>query len=144
MIPLSRPLLFQATVPAHPSYCSGVRRMVTAHLNLWRLSELRDNAVLATAELFANAIRHAGRGPHDVITLTLECTTDELRVTLADRCPALPQPRMPDDTAESGRGLAIVAALVDDWGATPCRPPASGKKVWFTLAVKGLNARSRG
>jgi len=112
--------------------------MVTAHLNLWRLSELLDNAVLATAELFANAVRHGGGTPHDIITITLERTADELRVTIADPSPLLPRPCMPDEAAESGRGLAIVSALVDDWGTAPCDPHASGKKVWFTLAIKDL------
>ncbi|GHJ39289.1 ATP-binding protein [Streptomyces sp. TS71-3] len=137
MIPLSRPLLFQTAVPAHPSHASGVRRMVTAHLNLWRLSELVDNAVLATAELFANAVRHASSNPRDVVTLTLECTDRELRVTVADSSPLQPRLRTPDAAAESGRGLSIVAALVDDWGTVPPDPGTTGKKVWFTLCVEG-------
>ncbi len=138
MTPLSKPLLFQAAVPAHPAHASGVRRMVTAHLNLWRLSELLDNAVLATAELFANAVRHAAGTSRDIITITLERTAEELRVTVADPSPQLPRPCTPDEAAESGRGLSIVAALVDDWGTAPADPHTPGKKVWFTLATKGL------
>ena len=137
MIPLSRPLLFQTVVPAHPSHASGVRRMVTAHLNLWRLSELVDNAVLATAELFANAVRHASSHPLDVITLTLEGTDRELRVTVAATLSPATRPRTPDAAAESGRGLSIVAALVDDWGTAPPDPHHTGKKVWFTLSIEG-------
>ncbi|GHH83443.1 hypothetical protein GCM10018793_45540 [Streptomyces sulfonofaciens] len=137
MIPLSKPLLFRTAVPAHPSHASGVRRMVTAHLNLWRLSELLDNAVLATAELFANAVRHASSHPRDVITITLECTDRELRVTVADPSPMPPRPRAPDASAESGRGLSIVSALVDDWGTAPPDPHSNGKKVWFTLCTGG-------
>jgi hypothetical protein len=51
----------------------------------------------------------------------------------------LPRPRTPDETAESGRGLAIVSALVDDWGTAPADPHTTGKKVWFTLTVKNLH-----
>jgi anti-sigma regulatory factor (Ser/Thr protein kinase) len=138
LIPLSKPLLFQTAVPAHPSHASGVRRWVTAHLNLWRLSELLDNAVLATAELFANAVRHIGGSPHDIITITLECTKEELRITVADPSPRLPRPCAPDESAESGRGLSIVSALADDWGTAPADPGAPGKKVWFTLSTKDL------
>jgi anti-sigma regulatory factor (Ser/Thr protein kinase) len=142
LIPLTRPLLFRTAVPAHPSYSSRVRRMVTAHLNLWRLPELLDDAVLATAELFANAVRHTSGAPQDLVTVTLECTGDELRVTVADPSPLLPRPRSPDEDAESGRGLGIVAALADAWGTAPAEPGSRGKQVWVTLSVKG--ARERG
>ncbi|WP_255946324.1 ATP-binding protein [Streptomyces odontomachi] len=131
-----RPLLFRTAVPAHPAHASGVRRMVTAHLKLWRLSDLLDSAVLATAELFANAVRHTGGGARDVVTITLACTAEELQVTVADPCPRLPRPGIPDETAESGRGLAIVCALADDWGTAPPDPGSRGKKVWFTLSTK--------
>lgn len=141
MIPLSRPLLFTTTVPAHPSYSSRVRRMVTAHLNLWRLPALLDDAVLATAELFANAVRHTAGAPQDQVTVTLECSGDELRVTVADPSPLLPEPCTPDADAESGRGLAIVAALADAWGTAAAEPGCRGKKVWFTISAEGARER---
>ena len=135
MISLSRPRLLQVAVPAHPSCAGRVRRMVAAHLTLWHLSHLLDEAVLATSELFANAVRHAGADPADSIALVLEHTEDELRVTLSDPSPLLPRPRTSGTAAESGRGLAIVAALADDWGTAPPDPGTPGKKVWFSLAT---------
>ncbi|WP_055529404.1 ATP-binding protein [Streptomyces graminilatus] len=135
MISLRRPRLLQVAVPAHPSCAARVRRTVTEHLTRWHLCHLLDEAVLATSELFANAVRHAGTAPADSIALVLEHTEGELRVTLSDPSPLLPRPRTPDTAAESGRGLAIVAALADDWGTAPADPGTPGKKVWFSLAT---------
>jgi hypothetical protein len=59
-------------------------------------------------------------------------------VTVADRSSALPRPRDPGGAEESGRGLAIVAALTDDWGVALADPGTTGKKVWFTLALRGM------
>ena len=110
--------------------------MVTAHLRLWRLPGLLDATVLATSELFANAVRHAGSREDDTVTITLEYTAGQLYVSVADSSPRLPRPCAPEDADESGRGLSIVSALVDAWGTAPADPGNRGKKVWFTLAVK--------
>jgi anti-sigma regulatory factor (Ser/Thr protein kinase) len=136
LIPLERSRLFQLAVPAHPSWAAGVRRTVAAHLALWDLSAILDDAVLATDELFANAVRHASTDPADTIAVLLECSGRELRVTLADPSPVPPRPRTAGAGAESGRGLSIVAALADDWGTGPPEPGHVGKKVWFSLAVR--------
>ncbi|BBC29232.1 ATPase/histidine kinase/DNA gyrase B/HSP90 domain protein [Streptomyces graminofaciens] len=136
MISLRRSRVFQMAVPAHPSCAAGVRRAVAAHLELWDLTALLDDAVLATDELFANAVRHASSDSSDTVAVVLECSERELRVTLADSSPALPVRRAVDGSAESGRGLSIVAALADDWGTEPPEPGAVGKKVWFSLVVR--------
>ncbi|WP_105973118.1 ATP-binding protein [Streptomyces geranii] len=135
MISLSRPRLFQVAVPACPSCAAWVRRTVAANLTFWQLSHLLDDAVLATDELFANAVRHTGTSAADSIGVVLEHTEHELRVTLSDPSPLLPRPRTPGTAAESGRGLAIVAALADDWGTAPPDPGTPGKKVWFSLVT---------
>lgn len=137
--PVNHPSLVRTTVPAHPSRAAGVRMMVAEHLTHLRPApELLDNAVLATDELFANAVKHGSPGPRDTITVTLEYLGHELRVTVADRSPALPRPRGADGSEESGRGLAIVAVLTDDWGIAPPDPGTTGKKVWFTLELWGM------
>ncbi|MFJ2829509.1 ATP-binding protein [Streptomyces sp. NPDC087263] len=138
LIPESRTHLLRTTVPAHPSRASGVRSMVAEYLTRLSVpSESVDNAVLATGELFANAIRHGSRpGAGDSITVTVECTRRDLRVTVADRSSALPRPRTAAGAEESGRGLAIVAALADDWGIAPPEPGTTGKRVWFALALQ--------
>lgn len=59
-------------------------------------------------------------------------------MTVADASAALPRPRTTGPATESGRGLAIVAALSDDWGIAPADPGTTGKKVWFTLVLHGM------
>ncbi|WP_230396115.1 ATP-binding protein [Streptomyces blattellae] len=133
---MNRRSRLRSTVPAQPSRAADVRRMVTDQLRRLRLSpDHLDNAVLATDELFANAVQHARTGPGDMVTLTIESTEHELRVTLADRSPLLPRLRTADRAEESGRGLAIVAAVSDDWGVAPPEPGSPGKRVWFTLEL---------
>ncbi|WP_251828979.1 ATP-binding protein [Streptomyces sp. ATCC 21386] len=136
MISLERSRLVRMAVPAHPSRAAGVRRTVAAQLARWKLSAILDDAVLATDELFANAVRHASAGPADTIAMVLECSGRELRVTLADPSPVPPRPRTVPASAESGRGLSIVSALADDWGTEPPEPGDEGKRVWFSLAVR--------
>ncbi|MYR54944.1 ATP-binding protein, partial [Streptomyces sp. SID625] len=99
------PPRLRSTVPADPSWASAVRRLVTQHLARLRLTaDQCDSAVLATDELFANAVSHASSGPRDTVTLTIERTARTLRVTVADRSPVLPRRRAADAADESGRG----------------------------------------
>ncbi|MET9903333.1 ATP-binding protein [Streptomyces sp. NPDC006446] len=137
-IPVPGAHLARTTVPAHPSRASGVRDMVAEHLGRLRLpSECVDNAVLATDELFVNAIEHGSPDRGDTVTVTVECGPRELRVSVADRSSALPGARKAGGAEESGRGLAIVAALTDDWGIAPADPGITGKKVWFSVVLQG-------
>ncbi|WP_369243913.1 ATP-binding protein [Streptomyces sp. R41] len=139
VMPVSEAHLLRTTVPAHPSRAAGVRAMLAEHLTHLRLPpECLDNAVLATDELFANAVKHGSPDRGDMITVTIEYTEPELRVTVADRSPDLPRLRTADGAEESGRGLAIVAALADDWGTALPDPGCPGKKVWFTLVLQGM------
>ncbi|MER6136579.1 ATP-binding protein [Streptomyces sp. NPDC001815] len=134
---VSPPRVLRTVVAAQPARASGVRRTVTAQLAHLRLpADQLDNAVLATDELFANAVRHGSPGPGDTVTVTVECTAHEVRVTIADRSTGLPHHRTADTAEESGRGLAIVAALTDDWGVAPPEPGESGKRVWFSLHIR--------
>ncbi|MGW3667661.1 ATP-binding protein [Streptomyces sp. NPDC005141] len=138
LIPVSGAHLVRTTVPAHPSRASGVRGMVTEHLRRLRLpSECVDNAVLATEELFVNALKHGSPDRGDTVTVIVECGPRELRVSVADRSSALPGARTAGGAEESGRGLAIIAALTDDWGIAPADPGIQGKKVWFSIVLRG-------
>ncbi|WP_327426217.1 ATP-binding protein [Streptomyces sp. NBC_01236] len=131
--------LLRTTVPAHPSRAAGVRAMLAEHLTQLGLSpDHLDNAVLAADELFVNAVKYGSPDPGGTITVTVEYTERELRVTVADRSPALPRLRTADGAEESGRGLAIVAALSDDWGIALAGPGSAGKKVWFALMLRGM------
>lgn len=131
------PGLLRTEVPAQPSRACAVRRAVAAHLASLPLTpEQLDNAVLATGELFANAVRHGSSDSGDTITVTVERTGHDVRVTVADHSPAMPRLCAADVAEESGRGLTLVAALSDDWGIALPAPGATGKSVWFTLTLR--------
>ncbi len=72
-----------------------------------------DDAILIASELVANAVDH-GAGP---IFLLLEATVDRVRIGV-ENAPTdrLPAPREAGTNDSRGRGLAMVAALADEWG----------------------------
>ncbi|GAA2339778.1 ATP-binding protein [Streptomyces cuspidosporus] len=137
MISLATRRFFRARFPAGADRAFAVRRMLTAFLLDWELDHVVDSAVLATDELFANAVEHGSSGPGDIVTVTagVEPAGDELRIEVADGSPARPVFRTPAETDEAGRGLAIVDILASDWGTEPPDGDGAGKKVWLTLAL---------
>ena len=89
-----------------------------------------ETALLCLSELVTNAVVHAG-SPSDV-TATLDHV---LTVTLRDRGGAGRDARVdpdPDPMRVHGRGLQLVDALADRWGA---EPDATGTTVWFVLEL---------
>jgi len=108
---------------------SGVqagRRWALQHLDRlgWcaQAPETVDDVLLAVSELITNAHIHAHSDAQVVLTWDRVC----LHVNVSDTSPVLPTPRSPDRERESGRGLAIVDALADDWEA---HPQANGKTI---------------
>ncbi len=114
---------------ALPSRIGQVRRIVSAQLRYWHLDPLIDRAALGVTELLTNVHRHAK--PDKTCTVEMELLLDRLTVSVHDHDPHLPEVCDPDASATSGRGLAMVAAVADSWGARP--DGDSGKVVWFTL-----------
>jgi anti-sigma regulatory factor (Ser/Thr protein kinase) len=71
---------------------------------------------LAVAEACCNGVRYtAPAGDDPLVTVTTERGHDHLAVEIADHGEgfALMAPRMPEPRAESGRGLALMHALMD-------------------------------
>lgn len=89
-----------------------------------------DAVELMTSELTTNCIRHAAAA----FTLSIEVTSREVRVEVADAGSGLPSVRTPGPMDPSGRGLRIVETLSDDWGVRPATAER-GKAVWFTHAL---------
>ncbi|MGC9499274.1 ATP-binding protein [Streptomyces sp. WG7] len=112
----------------------AVRRFVRAVLEDWELSGLADTAEMVTSELASNAVLHAR---HAAFRVTLRRLGDEqVQVAVIDRSRTLPQQVDPGDDEDHGRGLAIVEALSQKWGAEPMWwGTAKGKKVWADLAA---------
>jgi anti-sigma regulatory factor (Ser/Thr protein kinase) len=132
--------------PPMVSSAASARRWVAGHLQRWELAEQADVAALLASELVANAIVHTGSGP----TLVLAIADGVIDVGVTDNEPRLPRaPRPPVSAgsheidpsllAEGGRGLFLVEALADEWGAATV---AGGKQVWFRLDAQHWSYRS--
>ncbi|MFJ9819634.1 ATP-binding protein [Streptomyces sp. NPDC101151] len=128
---------------ALPSRIGQVRRIVSAQLRYWHLDPLIDRAALGVTELLSNVHRHAR--PDKSCIVELELLVDRLTVSVRDHDPRLPVvAEVADATdvaplATCGRGLAMVAAVSESWGARP--DGDNGKIVWFTLPAPSTARR---
>jgi anti-sigma regulatory factor (Ser/Thr protein kinase) len=119
---------------ALPSRIGQVRRIVSAQLRYWHLDPLIDRAALGVTELLTNVHRHAQ--PDKTCVVEIELVLDQLMVSVHDHDPRLPVVGDIDEvspTATCGRGLAMVAAVSENWGVRP--DGESGKVVWFALSA---------
>ena len=115
---------------AMPNAASWARRHTADIVARWGVPELIDDCCTVVSELVSNAVRHAA--PDDrpavcrlVLTLLTEGVSIEVWDPLGDEDICV---REVDALSESGRGLAIVAALC---GASPVifAVPGDGKAV---------------
>ncbi|MGA4545557.1 ATP-binding protein [Uniformispora flossi] len=130
-----------------PRCAGGARLLLHEHADEWGIAaDSADTAALLVSELVTNAYRYGAAVPAstspDLITVRCFLAFGLLRIEVSDGATELPRPRhaSPDDV--SGRGLALVTALADRWGAYPapadCRsgtPAGGGKTVWCELTV---------
>lgn len=94
-----------------------------------------DTAELACTELVTNAVLHA----HTSIEVVAHATAAELVVEVSDRSPVLPVQRSYDSYSTTGRGMALVAALVSDFGVRDAGP--GGKTAWFVVRADHVDDR---
>jgi hypothetical protein len=111
------------TFPAELDSVGAARRFFRTTLLGWDNGNYEFAAPLVLTELATNATLHA-RTPYTV-RLTLEDT--HLVVEVVDSSPRLPQARSYTLDATTGRGINIVNAFSDTWGA---REIPEGKVVW--------------
>ncbi|MFF4017649.1 ATP-binding protein [Streptomyces sp. NPDC001843] len=122
-------------LPRHARSVGRARALLREQAASWGLpQEVTDTAELLLSELMTNAYRHAKAPAHREIWARCAVVEDRLRVTVTDASDTLPTPGKASPDDESGRGLALVAALADDWGAA-IREQGIGKEVWFVLAI---------
>ncbi|WP_406473621.1 ATP-binding protein [Streptomyces sp. NBC_01615] len=102
-----------------------LRRVVSAHLELWGLDGVADAWTLIASELCSN-VRHV---EDPAYMLTLSRTGSDVRIEVRDASTALPElPAGPPDFLDvGGRGLFLVVSLADRAGVTPL---ADGKIIW--------------
>ena len=124
------PLLLD--LPAVPESAPVVRHALRELLGVAGDGEVGDTAELLVTELVANAARHAG----GEVRVRAVLQSGLLLVEVLDSSEVLPIPGPEVDwDCESGRGIALVEALADRWGADPL---PSGKRVWFELSLRPL------
>ena len=115
-------------LPAEPVAAGRVRDLATRQLHHWDLEDMSFTTELVVSELVTNAVRHA-EGPIQVRLIrdrTLLCE-------VADRGHTSPHLRHSAEDDEGGRGLFIVAQLVQRWGT---RYSPSGKTIWTEQAFQ--------
>lgn len=116
--------------PAWPESVPAARRFAGDLLD--RAPEsICQVTVLLVSELATNAVRHAG-GPEFRVEVRYSPAEGRLWVGVTDSSVDLPVLPRPSVTAEHGRGLRLVAALAENWGAGR-RRDAHEKTVWFEL-----------
>jgi hypothetical protein len=122
---------FSVPLSPTPRGARLARLLATEQLRTWGLP--LDPAVHIVAELAANAATH-GRVPGRDFRVTLYVVGDTLRIEVTDtRGDRPPCAQHPSPDAESGRGLVLVDALADRWGAAP--GPYPRKTVWAEVAL---------
>ncbi|MFG3100346.1 ATP-binding protein [Streptomyces sp. NPDC048182] len=122
-------------LPRHPRSVARARTLFREQAASWELPQaVTDTAELLLSELMTNAYRHAKVPAGREIWARCALTDTHLRVTVTDASNILPAPTTARPTDESGRGLALVAALAKDWGAQ-ARGCGIGKEVWFEVGL---------
>ena len=120
----------QVDLPPDKTAPSVARARTRNVLGNWRLGPVLEPLLLVVSELVGNAVRH-GRPP---VQMLLRKTSRGVRVEVHDeRSEAAPpvSGALPDDDAESGRGLYLVEAVSTETGVE--QVPGDGKVVWATL-----------
>ncbi|MBG0853073.1 ATP-binding protein [Streptomyces spinoverrucosus] len=135
-LPTTTPKDIEWRLPRHARSVGRARTLFREQAASWELpQDVTDTAELLLSELMTNAYRHARVPAGREIWARCALTDDRLRITVTDASDTLPTLATACLDDESGRGLALVAALADNWD-TQRRECGIGKEVWFELVTK--------
>ncbi|MER5382334.1 ATP-binding protein [Streptomyces sp. NPDC002688] len=110
-----------------------MRRIAMTRLRYRGLDVLQDDVGFIVSEVLTNAILHSGT---TTISLTMAVQDGDLCLSVADGIPGVSPPvlKAAGTDAESGRGLALVDALVKEnggaWGTSD-----AGAVTWCRLVI---------
>jgi hypothetical protein len=108
--------------PCRPESGFATRQFM---LGVW--PEVSDDVILATSELAANAIEHAGTD----FEVYIEIGAASASVSVRDWAPrSWPRPPVGPGLRDRGRGLSLVGSLSHRWGWTVA---GASKVVWFQV-----------
>lgn len=126
-------LTFRSDKPVVDDVASARRRLLDCSRQENVPPDIAEFVVLAASELVTNAIRHARTS----FELTVEVDDDIIDLRVFDADSRLPLLAGTDEDAVSGRGIQIVAAVADEWGAgTEERDGLTGKTVWARFGLR--------
>ena len=101
-------------LPATPASAAAARAIVReAAADAGLEGEPTWDLALATTEAVSNALRHGKAWPNDCILLVTQRSSGGLRVEICDLGTFDSPPKPAAREATSGRGMQIIAALVD-------------------------------
>ncbi|MEI5097780.1 ATP-binding protein [Streptomyces sp. PmtG] len=138
--------MFTQCVTASPRGARLARRLARFHLDGWGIpydTEPSDAVAQIVAELAANAATHTRQASPD-FRLRLLLLEGEVLIEVTDTDTGGGPPRevrLPPPGEESGRGLALVAAMAARWGVVAGR--AGDKTVWASVRLGGDTGRPR-
>ncbi|MEU5309872.1 ATP-binding protein [Streptomyces sp. NPDC021562] len=121
---------FRFELAAHPGSPAQARRLARARLTGWSVcADTCDTALLVLSELVTNAIVHTASTR---VVCELHDGADTVRIAVHDEgcAPDEPHPSPQRPEEEHGRGLLLVEALCQAWGAQEHGP---GLLVWAEL-----------
>ncbi|NYG05670.1 anti-sigma regulatory factor (Ser/Thr protein kinase) [Phycicoccus badiiscoriae] len=128
-------------VPPMPESVRAARDWAREQLTDWSVGDGDQHTIVTgISELITNAVLHAGTESH----LTMDLDTGIVAVTVADSGNrGEPLLTGADTMAVRGRGLSLVRAISDSFGA---HRTSAGSTVWFEVAVElvGVQAAARG
>jgi hypothetical protein len=107
-------------LPADDQAPSLARAFVTNTLEAWKITGSREEIMLATSELVANAVLHGG----EPVTVHLSSLNGCVRLEVGDGSNTVPF--APAGNTDSF-GIDLVSKFCTRWGVTIHRP---GKTVW--------------
>ncbi|WP_051812163.1 ATP-binding protein [Kitasatospora sp. MBT63] len=117
--------------PGVPEAVGCARKLVRDALH--RLPQV-DDAELIVSELVTNAILHSRSGAGGVLWVEIRRRRGVIRIAVTDEGAAGSEPsyRSTEEVDDFGRGLAIMAGLADNWGASS--DVDDSQTVWAELA----------
>lgn len=116
-------------LPPLPASVPLARHVVLDLLRTWQAAHDLDDAALLVSELVANVVDHVQGDA--VLRLELALSDGWLRIAVADGSAIRPVVRELDEGRPRGRGLQLVDAIADRWGAEDHQ---GGKRIWFEMA----------
>ncbi|MFE4053013.1 ATP-binding protein [Streptomyces sp. YIM B13518] len=120
---------------ARPESIGQARAFTTEVLTGWGLLGRAEDIRLCVSELATNALLH-GSAPGRGFLVKLDADEEGVvRLEVHDSRRQYPEARLAADTDLSGRGLTLVKALADGWGAEDRSP--IGKIVWSCFKAAG-------